>query len=53
MDSTMEMQNKWEMRRNEFHVCKHPMNVDLGALEQIPMTKTLRKEVNSEDRKWF
>jgi hypothetical protein len=27
-----EMQNKWEMKRNEFgHVCKHPMNVDLGA----------------------
>jgi hypothetical protein len=26
------MQNKWEMKRNEFgHVC-HPMNVDLGAL---------------------
>jgi hypothetical protein len=27
-----EMQNKWEMKRNEFgHVCKHPMNYDLGA----------------------
>ncbi len=27
-----DMQNKWEMRRNEFgHVCKHPMNDDLGA----------------------
>jgi hypothetical protein len=32
LDSTAEMQNKWEMRRNEFgHVCKHPMNVDLEA----------------------
>jgi hypothetical protein len=26
------MQNKWEVRRNEFgHVCKHPSNDDLGA----------------------
>jgi hypothetical protein len=26
------MQNQWEMRRNEFgHVCKTPMNDDLGA----------------------
>lgn len=27
-----DMQNKWEIRRNEFgHVCKHPSNDDLGA----------------------
>lgn len=27
-----DMQNKWEIKRNEFgHVCKHPSNDDLGA----------------------
>jgi hypothetical protein len=31
------MQNKWEVRRNEFgHVCKHPSNDDLGAFRSIP-----------------
>jgi hypothetical protein len=44
------MQNKWEVRRNEFgHVCKHPSNDDLGALESIPMTKTLHKLENTEN----